>query len=372
MKKVLFALTVVAMLFSACSSDEEDVNFFDGNELKGDIVEDVSLSASIEYKLTGTLSIKDGGILRIPAGTVIKANKGFANYVIVEQGGQIFAEGTSGKPVKFTSGASSPAAADWGGLIINGYAPISGATSGTEGQTEVNEDLPYGGNVVADNSGVLTYVILEYTGARSNEDVEHNGLTLNGVGNGTRIENIYIPNGADDGVEFFGGSVNVKNLLVVNPDDDMFDVTQGWTGTLDNCYGVWESGYTSTESDPRGVEADGNLDGKGEDHVDQSNFKIKNMTIVNESAYEMNDVIKIRRGATATITNALAIGGTTGDMVDLTDSRGGANAATSISLTIQDVTGNQLKEDGNGDNVSFATGNTGATTSVFDWTSYGF
>lgn len=71
-----------------------------------------------------------------------------------------------------------------------------------------------------------------YAGARSTADIEHNGLTLNGVGNGTKIENIYILESADDAVEFFGGTVNVTNLLAVNPDDDMFDFTQGYSGKL--------------------------------------------------------------------------------------------------------------------------------------------
>lgn len=125
----------------------------------------------------------------------------------------------------------------------------------------MNSAYTYGGNNPSDNSGVITYLILGNTGARSSADVEHNGLTLNGVGNGTKIENLYIYDGADDGIEFFGGSVNVKNLLVVNSDDDMFDFTQGYNGTLENAYGIWEVGYVSSESD-RGIEADGNLDGK--------------------------------------------------------------------------------------------------------------
>src|SRR5690606_7453465 len=153
----------------------------------------------------------------------------------------------------------------------------------------------------SDNSGVIEYLFLEYTGAKSSADIEHNGLTLNGVGNGTKIENIYIPYGSDDAVEFFGGAVNVKNLLVVNSDDDMFDVTQGWSGTLDNAYGVWKSGYTSTESDPRGAELDGNLDGNTPGDANQSDFFFKNITIVNESAFEMQDAIKVRRGAKANI-----------------------------------------------------------------------
>ncbi|MBM6677017.1 hypothetical protein H6A07_09780, partial [Olsenella uli] len=89
--------------------------------------------------------------------------------------------------------------------------------------------VPYGGDQNNDNSGVLTYVSILYSGARSSADIEHNGLTLNGVGAGTTIENIYIAEGADDGIEFFGGSVNVSNLLVVNCDDDCFDFTQGYS-----------------------------------------------------------------------------------------------------------------------------------------------
>lgn len=90
---------------------------------------------------------------------------------------------------------------------------------------------------------------MRFTGARSSADIEHNGLTLNGVGRGTTIKNLYITDGADDAIEFFGGTVNVENILAVNCDDDMFDFTQGYKGTLSNCYGVWEAGYTSTEED---------------------------------------------------------------------------------------------------------------------------
>jgi hypothetical protein len=100
-------------------------------------------------------------------------------------------------------------------------------------------------------------------------------LTLNGVGSGTKISNIYVYEGADDAVEFFGGTVNVSNFLAVNPDDDMFDFTQGYTGTLKNCYGIWEKGYVSSEDDPRGVEADGNLDGKFGANPNQSNINIE-------------------------------------------------------------------------------------------------
>nr|WP_321450122.1 hypothetical protein [uncultured Carboxylicivirga sp.] len=349
--------------------------------LTGDITSQVTLDASKTYNLNGTLSVKDGGELIIPAGTVIEAQEGFANYIMVEQGGKIQVNGTAEAPVKMIGKDAGETSGFWGGLIINGYAPISGATSGTTANVEVDANLVYGGSNVEDNSGSITYLILGNTGAKSSADVEHNGLTLCGVGNKTVIENIYVYAGADDAVEFFGGSVNVTNFVSVNSDDDMFDFTQGYTGTLTNCYGIWTADHQSTESDPRGVEADGNFDGKYPDHVDQSNFTINGMTIVHMNTGNaanvdvMTDAIKIRRGATATITNALIAGaGSCADLIDLTDSKGDATTATSINYTVKDITfANEVKQPEAGDaTITKSDNNTGADTSVFAWTGYSF
>ncbi|TPE44970.1 hypothetical protein [Pontibacter mangrovi] len=376
MKKTLLYLLLLPLGLFSCKEDDdvtEPTPAID-SELSGDITTDVTLDPKTEYKLTGTLIVAEGGKLRIPAGTVIKADKGFDKYILVKQGGQIFANGTADKPVRITSGAATPNAGDWGGLVINGSAKLSGPTGVvTTSTAEVNPTAMYGGDNNNDNSGVLEYLILEYTGAKSSADIEHNGLTLNGVGSGTRIENIYIPNGSDDGVEFFGGSVSIKNLLVENSDDDMFDVTQGWNGTLDNAYGVWKSGYTSTESDPRGVESDGNLDGNTPSDVNQSDFILKNITIVNESTFEMQDAVKVRRGAKATISNLVVKGGSATDLIDLTDGKGNGHAASVINYHNNGVTitGTAVK---NPDNAAIATNdaNTGANTSAFSWTGYNF
>ena len=212
--------------------------------------------------------------------------------------------------------------------------------------------------------------------------MEHNGLTLNGVGNGTKIENIYVVEGADDAIEFFGGSVNVTNFLAVNSDDDMFDFTQGYNGTLTNAYGIWDEGFTSTEEDPRGVEADGNLDGNNPDQAGQSDFRITNVTFdlrlaaSTEEGHYMQDVIKVRRGAKATITNALVKGaGQAEDLIDLNDGKGGAEASTSISLTNEltaAISGNEINADATYANVAIAAGNAGCDTGIFAWTGYGF
>jgi len=387
MKKLLFlALALPIAFLSSCKDDETVDNQFTVvvDDLKGTIPtgDDIKLDASQVYTLSGTLIIADGAKLTIPAGTKIVAEQGFASYVLVAQGGKLIAEGTAAKPIVFTSKSSTPAAGDWGGIIINGYAPISGETVGTSAACEMNSAYMYGGTNAADNSGILKYVSIEYAGARSSSNIEHNGLTLDAVGSGTVIENIYVLESADDAVEFFGGSVNVTNFLAVNQDDDMFDVTQGWNGTLSNAYGIWEAGYTSTESDPRGIEADGNFDGNGPDHVGQSDFTMTNISIINNSNYEMEDCIKVRRGATATITNCLVKNGKAKDLVDLTDGSGLANNATSIAVTSTSVTlsAKEINATKTIDGVektctatvNVAAGNTGATTTVFAWTSYQF
>ena len=262
------AAMATTLTLTSCGSDNDGDNIpgdssilaADGKTLKGNLIGKQTLEAG-DYVLGGTVIIENGGELTIPAGTTIKAAKGFSSYILVAQGGKLYANGTSAAPVTFTSGETTPKSGDWGGIILNGKAPISGANeSGNTANAEVNNAYKYGGDNASDNSGALTYVNIFYAGARNTADIEHNGLTLNGVGNGTKVENIYILESADDAIEFFGGTVNVTNLLAVNPDDDMFDFTQGYTGTLKNCYGIWEEGYTSTEEAPRGIEADGNLE----------------------------------------------------------------------------------------------------------------
>lgn len=382
-KVVLTAMTFAALLsmpvFTSCSDDDAP-NGGSGEsgqvvteELSGTVEGVMKLDAKKEYKLTGTLTVPAGATLEIPAGTVIRAQKGFDKYVIVAQGGKIEAKGTAEKPIVFTVDDESKATAGyWGGLILNGKAPLSG-TAGqvTVASAEVDNNQKYGGDKADDNSGTLQYVKLLYTGARSSAEIEHNGLTLNGVGNGTTIDHIYVAEGADDAIEFFGGTVNVDNLLAVNCDDDMFDFTQGYSGKLSNCYGRWEKSFTSTEEDPRGVEADGNLDGKGADHTPQSNFVIENMTIENlsESA-EMQDAIKIRRGATATVKNALVKGtGKVTDLIDFTDKKGNGQPGDAFSVTSSLTTALGGVEVNGDENVSVTAGNKGCT-SDFTWTGY--
>ena len=383
-------MVVCAMAVTSCDNGNEGNGTIDppvDNELSGSITDSKTLDAEITYKLTGPLLVEDGGKLTIPAGTTIEAKKGFSSYILVLQGGQIFINGTAEKPVTMTLDmevAGTTTADRWGGLVVNGLAPLEDA--GLVGSTEISSAYAYGGDNPSDNSGVITYLKLLYTGESSSANVEHNGLTLNGVGSGTRIENIFVKDGSDDGIEFFGGSVNVKNILVVNSDDDMFDFTRGYCGKVENAYGVWEAGFSSTESDPSGIEADGNFDGEFPDAPDQSNFTVENMTIELRGTYDeakfMQNVLRVRRHAIAHVINALVKGtGCAQNLVNLEGgSTGGADVDSEISITNQldnEPTANTIKvnsdltaDDYTG--VAIEEGNTGCARDIFDWTGYQF
>ena len=391
MKKLSVSiLATVAILLSSCSLDNDDENqgIIPGTEvtsqnLAGNLTTDLRLTSGIAHNLIGALLVKDGATLTIDAGTRINALAGGTDvYILVEKGGKIIADGTADNPIVFTSNATNPQPGDWGGIIVNGKAPLSRqAGSESNSAAEVNAAILYGGAVSEDNSGILNYVKIEYTGARIDDEAEHNGLTLNAVGAGTVISNIAILNGDDDGIEFFGGTVNATNILVVNAKDDMFDFTQGYVGNCTNLYGVRENGYTAVTSDPRGIEADGNLDGNTPTDIDQSQFTIDKITIINNaSGVDMSDGIKVRRGATATITNAylsLGSGATYSDLVDLTDGKGDGTDAISITGNANTANGLDITDIKNttsgGASVSITAATTGgADSSVFAWSGYSF
>ena len=391
MKKVILSiLSISALIFTSCSLDNDDENAggstggeVTAQNLAGNLTTDLILDASVAHNLTGALLVKDGATLTIEAGTRINALAGGTDvYILVEKGGKIMADGTASNPILFTSNASNPKAGDWGGIIINGKAPLSRqASASSNAATEVKNSIFFGGDDTNDNSGILNYVKIEYSGARIDDEAEHNGLTLNGVGAGTTLSNIAILNGDDDAIEFFGGSVDATNILVVNAKDDMFDFTQGYTGTCTNLYGIREANYTAVTSDPRGIEADGNLDGNTPTDIAQSVFTVNGLTIINNgNAVDMADAIKVRRGATATITNAyvaLGSGATYSDFIDLKDGKTDANDNTNITAVGNaanglDVTDNKNTTTG-GATIATSEGTTGgADNSVFAWTGYNF
>lgn len=176
--------------------------------------------------------------LTIEPGTLIKGEQG--SVLVITRGAKIHAEGTAAEPITFTSSqaAGQRTAGWWGGLLVLGKAPINvnkmAATPSDEATYEAftasTPDGKFGGTDPADNSGVLKYVRIQFAGFNFVADREFNNLTLCGVGSGTTVDYIQVHGGSDDGVEFFGGTVNVKHLVSSQNQDDGFDTDNGWVG----------------------------------------------------------------------------------------------------------------------------------------------
>ncbi|MGV8993179.1 MAG: hypothetical protein ACOH1O_03690 [Flavobacterium sp.] len=272
--KKLGLLFMAVSIFSACTKDDAPTAasssfVLKATDFQGKITDgDVTLDPNVVYKLTGSLTVADGAKLIIPAGTVIEGTVG-TSYIAVAQGGKIFVNGTAQKPVVMTSGAAIKAPGQWGGLVICGKAPIN---KGLTASAEVSE-LTYGGTNSDDNSGSISYLRIEYSGYAYNSEKEFNGLSLFGVGKGTTVEYVQVYQGADDGFEFFGGTVDTRYLVSTSNEDDQFDWTEGWNGTNEFWFGKLGLGRGN-----RGIEADNNSN----NHMAQpiSNPSIKNLTLI--------------------------------------------------------------------------------------------
>ncbi|AFL83445.1 hypothetical protein Belba_0797 [Belliella baltica DSM 15883] len=274
---------------------------------------EVTWTADKTYILGGRIFVVDGGKLTIEAGTIIKGEAGSgsnATALVVARGGQIFANGTAEAPIIFTSIADEIEAgmiaspnldADisglWGGLIVLGRAPSSFAGDVSEVQIEgippSDTNGRYGGNIADDNSGVIRYISIRHGGANIGEGNEINGLTLGAVGSGTVVENVEVIGNQDDGIEWFGGTVNVKNAIVWNSGDDALDTDQAWSGTMDNFIII------------SGSETDHALEIDGPEGSFNAAHTLRNGTIVGHPAAEMGD---FRDGARGTFENLYFIG----------------------------------------------------------------
>ncbi|MBT2159928.1 hypothetical protein [Zobellia barbeyronii] len=226
-----------------------DTSAGESSILTGTVTSDRTLDASISYLLSTSLSVESGATLTIPAGTKISAQVESGDetetFIVVQKGGMIMVEGTEANPVVMTS--TNGNAGDWGGLVILGDATT---TAGVDATAEVS-NFKYGGTADDDNSGSITYLIIENAGAQINAESQYNGLTLYAVGSGTTIDNVAMIDGDDDGVEFFGGTVSASNLYFENNQDDSIDWTEGWNGTVTTSYVVHskEGFSTAVEAD---------------------------------------------------------------------------------------------------------------------------
>jgi len=243
---------------------------FEVIEVDTNISEDTEWTSDNVYLLKARVTVLDGVTLTIEAGTVIKGDASLtgadAAVLMIAKGGKLMAEGTADEPIIMTTsdddilpGYMLGTALDedekgkWGGLVILGNAPVSGKTEDPqiEGVDASDTNGLYGGTVADDNSGVIKYVSIRHGGAEIATGSEINGLTLGGVGTGTEISYVEVYANKDDGIEFFGGTVDVSNLLIYAVGDDGVDIDQSYAGTVDNFLV-----YVDENSD-EGLEIDG-------------------------------------------------------------------------------------------------------------------
>ena len=296
------ALIAGMFVFTSCSNNDDDpvIEEPDNSVLQGSIVSDLTLKSGNTYTLNGEFLVKEGATLNIEPGVKIVAQyDDRVDYILVEQGAKINAVGTASAPIIMTSSKEEPGA--WGGIHICGRAHTN--AEGGKGSSEIG-GATYGGSNDADNSGVLKYVRVEYTGYAFDEEHEANGMTFYGVGNGTIIENCEAYHGSDDGFEFFGGSVNVKNMVVVNCSDDSFDWTEGWNGKGENLVAYQESASTLGYDCDCLIEADNNENNYSATPV--SHPVLKNLILVGNGGSKQG--IRLRRGTEVEITSAKVSG----------------------------------------------------------------
>jgi hypothetical protein len=256
------------------------------------------------YVLRGAVFVRDGATLTIQAGTRVIGESGSVGTLIIERGGRLMAIGTATAPIVFTSDQppGTRNRGDWGGIIINGRAPVN--LEGGEGAGEGDTGI-YGGDNPNDNSGVLRYLRVEFSGIEFSPDNELNGIAFQGVGRGTQVDFVQAHMSRDDAIEFFGGTVDMKHAVMSNAADDSLDWTFGWTGR------VQFAAITQRGDDAdNGIEADNNE--FNNNVLPRSNPQIYNITLCGDpdrnEGGESPRAANIRRGTAFTIRNFLVTG----------------------------------------------------------------
>lgn len=364
-KTILKAMSLLSLaLIIGCSSDDsndtpETANL-SGTVLQGEITSDLNVPFG-NYSLKGTVTVKNNAILTIAAGTTFTVSTADqaagTNYLLVEQGAKLIANGTATSPIVFT--AESAEIGSWGGIILNGKAKINAA-----GGTEIAEagGKVYGGTDDADNSGSLKYVRIEYAGAAvTGGTAEYNAFSFFGLGTGTTLQNLQAYKGADDGFEFFGGKVNATNLVAFGCEDDSIDWDKGFTGTLTN---IWIKQPTN-----------GDWAFETSNHPTEFNNTPRSNPTVNDVTIEGNSnaakaAFLFKEGTAGTINNvkATAIGygvrlnTQIGQYDDGSLEVNNANFTTLTGLTLNSVSGSTVNID---DMVTESSTAVGANTAPF-------
>jgi len=311
MRKLLAIILLLG--FFGCSKDlggdDKPINVPLSTVLSGTYNETITLTSDKVWTLKGYVYITNGSRLIIQPGTKIISDIAEKGALCIERGAQIIAEGTPSKPIVFTSGKpdGEKAPGDWGGIVILGLAPTNRSTYPT---IEGGIGRVYGGELPNDNSGILKYVRIEYAGIAAMPNSEINALTLGAVGSGTIIENVQTIYANDDAFEFFGGTVNAKNLYAYATADDDFDFDFGYIGTVTNGVSKRDPQFVDNGDAGNGVECDN--DGTGSTAQPFTHPKLNGMILIGPfdaaSLANHNLGLRWRRATQFTMTNSKVLG----------------------------------------------------------------
>jgi hypothetical protein len=325
---------------AACPSGTTNVGVigsYRGCRLPSLITGNVTLAklAGVAYEISGRVDVgidlggagtAPGGqsaILTIQPGVVIYSNASNADndFMIVNRGSRMLAEGTETAPIVFTSQQnvagqnldgspfSEDAQGQWGGIILAGRAPISncnlagpvGGDANCENVVEGTGTALYGGNAPADNSGTLRYIQFRYSGTVLAPNVELQSLTLGGTGYGTTIDHIQSHNSSDDGIEIFGGRTNLKNLVITGADDDSLDYDVGYRGLVQFLLAIQKPGNSTGDNYMLEVDSNG-----GEDALPRTWAQIANATLI-QTTSGTNAAMRIRGGADHRLIDSIVV-----------------------------------------------------------------
>lgn len=244
MKTKFFALAFAASLFlNSCSSSDDPTPVTPPatGEITGPITANKTYAYG-NYTLKGIVKINSGVTVTFDAGSTITIDKATGdNALVVLNGGKLIINGTADKPVVFTEKSKLPGS--WGGIIMYGDAPAKVAGGGTSSTSEDGNNITYGGSNATHNGGSLNYVRVEYAGSKlADGQKENNAFTFYSVGSGTTLDHLVAYKGADDGFEFFGGTVSMTNAISFGNYDDAFDWQDGWQGTANTNWYAYQTG----------------------------------------------------------------------------------------------------------------------------------
>jgi len=318
-------------------------------ELSGRITKDTTLRKGDENILRGKVYITNGATITVEPGAVVRGSFTGSDVavLVITRGAKINARGTATEPIVFTSASPNPQSGDWGGIVLCGKANVNTSFNGKQGVFQVEGEIDnaqgdglagYGDLTPAtpvdnDNSGVLSYVRIEYAGYAFQPDKEVNSLTLAAVGSGTTIDHIQVTYAKDDAYEWFGGTVNAKYLIAWKTQDDDFDTDNGYSGKVQFGLVIRDS-VIADISTSEAFESDNNS--SGTTATPKTSAIFSNITAIGPRASSANvgnslyrAGAQIRRNSSLSIYNSVIMGWPQGILID-------ASTGTPTDKNIQD------------------------------------